>query len=298
MSITTKARTSLFPNGRPSAVTESLLRVRARTDPDRELPDFLIIGAQRCGTSSFYKYLEDHPLIVPSLRKEVRYFERNYARGEGWYRAHFPSKWHRKWISRRHGREPVSFEASPAYLLHPLAPPRAGQLLPETRIVAMLRNPVDRALSHYRHSVRHGWETPSFEEALEAELNVSPTTQSAWSATPPITAATTFGSPTPSAGTTPRSWSDGSPCSRGTASWCSAAKTSSTIRLRRTAGSWSSSACPPGPQPDSPTHSYGGATRPAAHDMSPDVRRQLAARFAPSNRRLEQLTGRSFGWDS
>ncbi len=117
MSIATTARTSLFPNGRPSAVTESLLRVRARTDPDRELPDFLIIEAQRCGTSSFYKYLEDHPLIVPSLRKEVRYFDRNYAKGEGWYR----------------------------------------------------RNPVDRALSHYHHSVRHGWETLSFEEALEAE---------------------------------------------------------------------------------------------------------------------------------
>lgn len=298
MSIATTARTSLFPNGRPSAVTESLLRVRARTDPDRALPDFLIIGAQRCGTSSFYKYLEDHPLIVPSLRKEVRYFDRNYAKGEGWYRAHFPSKWHRKWISRRHGREPVSFEASPAYLLHPLAPARAGQLLPETRIVAMLRNPVDRALSHYHHSVRHGWETLSFEEALEAEperlahhaerLASDPTYHSRDYLRFSYTERGHYAAQL-------ERWIAVFPRDR-ILVLCSEDlfhdPAATYHRLLEFLGlpAWTPARFA--------NHSYGGATKPAAHDMSPDVRRQLAARFAPSNRRLEQLTGRSFGWDS
>lgn len=297
MSVATALRTS-FPNGRPKAVTESLLRVRQRVDPARGLPDFLVIGGQRCGTSSLYKYLEDHPLIVPSLRKEIRYFNRHHAKGEGWYRAHFPSRWHRQWLARRHGRQPVTFEATPAYLLHPLAPVRASRLLPEARIVAILRNPVDRALSHFHHSVSRGWETLSFEEALEAEperladhavrLAADPTYYSndylrysyaerghyaeqleRWMAVYPIESILVL---------------------RSEDLFHEPALTYHRLLEFLELPMWTPARLA--------NHSYGGAARPERDGLSPDLRRQLVERFAPSNRRLEQLVGRSFGWDS
>lgn len=126
----------------------------------RSLPDFLIIGTQRGGTSSLYRYLGAHPDVVSSLRKETEYFSTEYHRGESWYRAHFPLL--------RPGRR-VTFEATPDYLLHPLAAPRAATLLPGRPIIAMLRDPAARAFSQYRHNRRLGLESLSFPEAIAAE---------------------------------------------------------------------------------------------------------------------------------
>jgi hypothetical protein len=118
------------------------------------LPDFLIIGAQKSGTSSLYRYLAQHPQIRASVPKEVHFFDGGtpagddaYARGEAWYRSHFPL------VSELAPGQKV-FEATPIYLLHPLAPARIAATVPEARLIAVLRNPVDRALSHYFHNVR------------------------------------------------------------------------------------------------------------------------------------------------
>ncbi|HSH59754.1 MAG TPA: sulfotransferase [Acidimicrobiales bacterium] len=150
-------------------VIESRVTWRRDTDPHRPLPDFLVIGAQRSGTSSLYKYLEQHPSVLASLRKETEYLSARWCKGEAWYRAHFPSRLRRSVEQRLRGRTPVSFEASPNYLFHPGAPVRAAQLLPDAKLVVLLRNPVDRAFSHFQHEVRAGRETLSFEEALERE---------------------------------------------------------------------------------------------------------------------------------
>ena len=297
MSVAAAVRTS-FPNGRPKAVTESLLRVRQRVDPARAFPDFVIIGGQRCGTSSLYKYLEDHPLIVPSLRKEIRYFNRHHAKGEGWYRAHFPSRWHRRWLRRRHGREPVTFEATPAYLLHPLAPVRASRLLPEARIVAILRNPVDRALSHFHHSVSRGWETLSFEEALEAEP-ARLADHAERLATDPTYYSNDY---------LRYSYAERGHYAEQLERWMAVYPIARILVLRSEdlfhepvvtyhrllefleLPTWTPAHLA--------NHSYRGAPPPERYGLSPDVRRQLVERFAPSNRRLEQLVGRSFGWDA
>lgn len=121
----------------------------------RVLPDFLIIGAQKSGTSSLFRYLGQHPQIRGSLPKEVHYFDGGFAGGtdtytlgEDWYRTHFPLR-----RSMKPGQ--VAFEASPLYMLHPLAAGRIAALLPEVKLVAVLRNPTDRALSHYFHNVRN-----------------------------------------------------------------------------------------------------------------------------------------------
>jgi hypothetical protein len=124
----------------------------------RPLPDFLILGAQKAGTTALYSYLRRHPEITGPAFKEVSFFDRHYARGERWYRAHFPIR-----------RSGIVGEASPSYLFHPLAPERIAGMLPDVRLIAILRNPVDRAFSHYQHEVAFGRERLSFENALVHE---------------------------------------------------------------------------------------------------------------------------------
>jgi hypothetical protein len=139
------------------------------TAGQRPLPDFLIIGAQKAGTTALFAYLRWHPEITGPSWKEVSFFDRRYREDERAYRASFPAK-PRQWlVKRRRGRWPLVGEASPSYILHPLAPQRARDLVPDARLIALLRNPVDRAYSHYQHEVRLGREPLSFEDALDAE---------------------------------------------------------------------------------------------------------------------------------
>lgn len=125
----------------------------------RPLPDFLIVGAQKAGTTALYAYLRRHPAITGPPWKEVSYFDRQYRRGPAWYRGNFPL--------RAAGR--IVGEASPSYLFHPQAPERVAALVPEARLIALLRDPVERALSHYQHEVALGREPLLFEDALERE---------------------------------------------------------------------------------------------------------------------------------
>ena len=126
----------------------------------RPLPDFLIIGAQKAGTTALYAYLRQHPQITGPSWKEVSFFDRHYARGAAWYRGNFPN------ALRARG---LVGEASPSYVFHPLAPERVAALVPEAKLIALVRNPADRAFSHYQHEVALGREPLSFEDALEAE---------------------------------------------------------------------------------------------------------------------------------
>ena len=126
----------------------------------RPLPDFLIVGAQKAGTTALYAYLRRHPGITGPRWKEVSYFDRHYSRGRAWYRGNFPV-----WASS--GR--IVGEASPSYLFHPQAPERAAALVPDAKLIAILRDPVERAYSQYQHAVDFGREPLSFEDALGQE---------------------------------------------------------------------------------------------------------------------------------
>ncbi len=144
------------------------LATRTRTAGLRTVPDVLVLGAQRSGTSSLYKYLGRHPNVAPSLRKEIQYFSVDYPRGERWYRAHFPLGV-RRWAAGVLRHPFVTFEATPDYLFDPRAPQRAHALVPDAKLIAMLRDPAERAVSHYHHSVRAGLEDLDIESALRAE---------------------------------------------------------------------------------------------------------------------------------
>lgn len=139
------------------------------TASQRILPDFIIIGAQRCGTTSLFQYLCQHPEVYPSIPKEVHYFSNNYQKGINWYRSHFPLRSQKlKIISKNNGGF-ITGEATPYYLSHPHAPKRAAKVVPNARLIVLLRDPVRRAYSHYFHEVNMGIETLPFEEAIHKE---------------------------------------------------------------------------------------------------------------------------------
>jgi hypothetical protein len=149
-----------------SRVARAERRLTARW---RDLPDFLIIGAQKAGTTTLYRNLCRHPSVLAARKKEIHFFDVQFDRGLAWYRSQFPSRLERRLLERRTGARSLTGEASPFYLTHPHAPKRAASVVPAARLVAILRDPVERAISSYHHQVRAGHETRSMEEALAAD---------------------------------------------------------------------------------------------------------------------------------
>ena len=142
---------------------------RKATQRYRALPDFIVIGAQKAGTSSLFYYLTQHPQLIPSKKKEIHFFDGGkdprfdvYDEGLPFYRAHFP-------LSFQLTNRQKVFEATPIYLFHPMAPQRLHKFLPHVKLIVLLRNPTDRAISHYFHSRRKGHETLPIGDAMQAE---------------------------------------------------------------------------------------------------------------------------------
>ena len=142
---------------------------RGMTNQLRLLPDFLIIGGQRCGTSSLYYYLTEHPGILPAFTKEPHFFDEYFAKGPAWYRTQFPTALQRGFGKSVFGKEMLTGEGTPYYIVYPHAPRRAFELVPQAKLIALLRNPVDRAFSQYWIEKQAGFETWSFEDAIEGE---------------------------------------------------------------------------------------------------------------------------------
>src|SRR5690242_3745935 len=142
---------------------------RQLTSPLRLLPDFLIIGAQKAGTTSLYNYLIEHPTILPARRKEVHFFDQHFQKGVSWYRSCFPTTTQKRYREQICREKVLTGEASPEYLFYPHTAQKVAQLLPCIKLIVLLRNPVERAYSQYRHNIRWGHETLSFSEALDQE---------------------------------------------------------------------------------------------------------------------------------
>lgn len=152
------------------ALKSAVRRFGAATGSQRPLPDYLIIGAKKGGTSSLTNWLLQHPdnlRMFPSYQplKSPHFFDIGFHEGVDWYRGHFPT-------ARTRARHPGAIvgEASPYYMFHPAAAARARSVVPGAKVLAVLRNPVSRAYSNYWDRVSAGTETlPTFEAALEAE---------------------------------------------------------------------------------------------------------------------------------
>lgn len=146
------------------------VRVGSATAGRRQLPSFLVVGAQRAGTTSLFRALMSHPLVhAANYHKGVNYFDVNYGRDLAWYQGHFPTTSALRRSTRGQAGEPITFEASGYYMFHPCAAARIARDLPRVRIVAMLRDPVERAWSAWKHEHARGFETESFDTALALE---------------------------------------------------------------------------------------------------------------------------------
>ena len=247
----------------------------------RPLPDFLVIGAQKAGTTALYAYLRWHPGITGPSWKEVSFFDRHWWRGASWYRGQFPLRWRGRLVG----------EASPSYLFHPLAPERARAVVPDARLVALLRDPVDRAYSHYQHEVALGREPLSFEGALAAEEERTRGEVERLVADPRAFS---------------RAWWDHTYAARGLYAeqlerWLAVYPREQLLVVttdelgERPAEAYGAILAHLG----APPHRLADYPRVFDRDyarMRPETREALAARFADPNRRLEALLGRELGW--
>lgn len=127
-------------------------------------PSFLIIGSQKCGTTSLYNYLIQHPNLIAASKKEIHFFSTNYDKGDEWYKTHFPR-------TKAFGNKTdvITGEATPYYIFHPHSPARVRKALPDVKIIVLLRDPVERAFSHYKHHVKLKVEPLTFADAIKAE---------------------------------------------------------------------------------------------------------------------------------
>ena len=124
-------------------------------------PEFIIIGVQKGGTTSLYNYLIQHPQIARAAQKEIHYFDLNFDKTPDWYYSQFPQP--------ESGEHQLTGEASPYYIFHPRVAQRIHDLCPKVKIIALLRNPVERAISHYHYYIKIGYESLSLESAIASE---------------------------------------------------------------------------------------------------------------------------------
>jgi len=131
----------------------------------RVLPDFLIVGAQKSGTTFLFRNICAHSQVAKPEKKEVHYFDQNYEKSIEWYKSHFPT-----YLQMVLSKNKKTGEASPYYLYHPKVPKRISKVIPSVNIIIVLRDPVDRAISHYWHEVKKmEVEKLSIMEALKLE---------------------------------------------------------------------------------------------------------------------------------
>jgi hypothetical protein len=151
---------------RPVRAVKTLLPTvwRRSTQKFRELPSVVIVGAQKAGTTQLHAYLVKHPRLFGAWKKEVDYFSKHAGRSIKWYRSHFPLGGA---VAAVGG---LAVDASPSYLPTPAALFKIRDVLPAARIIAVLRDPMARAFSHYQHYKTRGVETRSFEQAIDDEL--------------------------------------------------------------------------------------------------------------------------------
>jgi len=144
-------------------------------------PDFIIIGAQKAGTRFLQEHLGKHPHVRMGkpfrkkwgkwrTRNEMQFFNANYDKGLGWYRSNFAILPH-EYFLRRKGKEILFGEKTPEYICDPSVPERVFRAVPDVRLILLLRNPVDRAYSHYLMEVRKKRENRSFEEVVNSGLD-------------------------------------------------------------------------------------------------------------------------------
>ena len=137
------------------------------SSPLRVLPELIVIGVVRSGTTSLYHYLSQHPSIIKSAYDELGYFDSNYELGLNWYKSLFPSILKKNKILKKNGKF-MTYDVTPFYIYNEKAPKRIQKILPNSKLIVILRNPIDRSYSNYFL----GNQDKSFEEVIENEKKI------------------------------------------------------------------------------------------------------------------------------
>ena len=140
------------------------------TSPLRVLPDFFVIGVVRSGTTSLFHYLSQHPCIEGSAYDELGFFDDNFHLGLNWYRSLFPTKFTKNKIEKKYGKF-LTYDVTPFYIYNPLVVKRILKYFSNSKIIASLRNPIDRAYSNYMIAFQDGDIDCSFEDVIQSELD-------------------------------------------------------------------------------------------------------------------------------
>ena len=168
LKLSSKEKASGYSN--PSAERKGYKKLKELAGSFHILPDFVIIGASRSGTTALYDYMVQHPDIKKSKFKEIHYFNREFHRGINWYRLFFPLKIKKFFATKIQKKKFVTGEASVLYIHHPHAPKRMFELLPKIKIIVLLRNPIDRAYSSHQYRWKINFKEPlNFDEVIEKE---------------------------------------------------------------------------------------------------------------------------------
>jgi hypothetical protein len=280
------------------------LRKLAGREPGRGhvLPDFMIVGFQKCGTTSLFDSMCEHPFIKQPTRngapgKELYYFDYNYQRREGWYRLHFATDSEREAFTAAQGRPFLTGDATVSTMYHGWAHQRVAKLLPDVKLIVCLRNPVDRAYSGYHHTRKYSWElADTFEEALALEAERIAPLEARASADP-------YYNPQPPPPLGVWSYLRGSRYAEHLERWLPLfpreqflfvefepmiADPQATLdRIYEFLG------LPPHRHGDFPKSNRGGYSTP----MAPATREHLVEYFRPHNARVRELTGLDCAWD-
>lgn len=169
---TTEARMkkahSFIPRKARRLVKRTALEWKHRACHDNALPDFYIVGSMKSGTTALFMHLETNPDVAPASRKEIQYYTTNRDMGPNFYRSYFPKPENLEPRDNAHGRQ-VTGEATPDYIFHPAAPELCKKITPDAKFVLLMRNPVDRAFSHWKQGRRFAFETEAFADAIALE---------------------------------------------------------------------------------------------------------------------------------
>jgi hypothetical protein len=300
-----EARRKLPPRAKIAArrtATAAATALRRNPGRGRILPDFLVAGVAKCGTTSLFDWICEHPFVARPVtngkeRKELLFFDYRYARGVDWYRAHFATERERDEFRDAQGRPFLTGEATATYLTNYRAPERVAEVIPRVKMIVTLRNPIDRAFSAYQMSRRERLEDcDSFEAALALEeRRLAPELER--------TRRDPLYTPPPPAPLGYWSYLHRSRYAEHIERWFAFLPREQFLFLRfedLTADPqraldavYEFLALPPHRHGEFARRNTGGY----ADLIAPETRRRLIAYFQPHNERLAELTGIDFGWD-
>ena len=130
----------------------------------RKLPDFLVIGGKRCGTTTLFEFLRQHPGIANPPFDHMGFFDDNYRLGINYYKSFFPLK------NKKNGLI-LNYDVTTSYLTSPHVPERMYEHMPNVKLIILLRNPTSRAWSEYNSNLREKPNLDTFESYIEDEFN-------------------------------------------------------------------------------------------------------------------------------